>query len=116
MLGSVVDLQPLGERVSLGGLEGFIQPGDLVGVQVVHDQNDDLGVGVVDGEQFLDLAGPVDPGPPGQCVDPPPPGQGLDPHQDRTRAVPYVLAVLQPVVALGSGVAGSGSRAWANSW
>jgi hypothetical protein len=34
-----------------------------VGVEVVHHQHHGRGVGVVHVQQFLDLAGPVDPGP-----------------------------------------------------
>jgi hypothetical protein len=40
-----------------------------VGVEVVHDQYDGLGVGVVVGEQVLHLTGPVDFGSVGLGVD-----------------------------------------------
>ena len=73
VLGGVMDLQALGQRVGLGRFEGLLQRGDAVGVEVVHDQHHGLGLGVVDGQQLLDLAGPVDPGPLGQRLHPTPP-------------------------------------------
>ena len=98
VLWGVVDLESLGECVGFGGWECLVERGDAVGVEVVHHQHDDLRVGVVDGEQFLHLSGPVDAGPLGQGVDPAPPGQGLDPHEDRAGAVSDVFGVLPQVL------------------
>ena len=70
-----------------------------VGVEVVHDQHDGVGVGVVVGEQVLHLTGPVDPGPVGLGVDAAPAAQRLDPDEDRAGAVADVLAVFFPVPA-----------------
>ena len=69
-----------------------------MGVEVVHHQHHGLGVGVIHAQQLLDLAGPVDPGPLGQCLNPTPSAQGFDPHEDRARAAADVLAVLAGVV------------------
>jgi hypothetical protein len=93
-LGGVVDLQALGQRERGGGVEGFVEGGDGVGVEVVHDQDDLLGLGVVDGQESFDLPGPINLGPVGLGVDPPPPTEGFDPAEDRAGAVADVLAVL----------------------
>ena len=84
---------------AVGGFERLVERADAVGVEVVHDQHDGLGVGVVVGEQALDLAGPVDPGPVGLGVDAAPAAQGFDPDEDRAGAVADVLAVLLAVMA-----------------
>ena len=80
-------------------LERLVQRPDAVGVEVVHDQHHGLGVGVVEGEQPLDLVGPVDLGPVGLGVDVAPAAQRLDPDEDRAGAVADVLAVLSAVAA-----------------
>jgi hypothetical protein len=67
--GGVVDLQPLCQRERRGGCEGVVEGADAVGVEVVHDQHDGLGVGVVVSEQVLHLTGPVDLGSVGLSVD-----------------------------------------------
>src|SRR5215211_6387545 len=64
MLGGVVQLQPIGQPLGLGRRERRIQRRGRVGVEVVLDQHDLLGVGVVDVEQVLDAVRPVDPGAP----------------------------------------------------
>jgi hypothetical protein len=79
-----------------------------VGVEVVHDQHDLLGVGVVGAEQPLDLTGPVDPGAAGLGVHPAPAGQGLGPAKDRAGAMAHVLGVLAPVAARHRGDRGAG--------
>jgi hypothetical protein len=45
VFGCVVDLQTLGQREGLFGWEGFVERGDVVGVEVVHHQRHGLGVG-----------------------------------------------------------------------
>ena len=64
-----------------------------MGVEVVHDEHDGLGVGVVMGEQVLDLASPVGLGSVGLGVDAAPPAQRFGPDEDRAGAVADVLAV-----------------------
>ena len=66
----VVDLQALGQG------EGLVERGDAVGVEVVHDQHHGLGVGIVHGQEFFDLLGPVDFGALGQGVHTAPAAQG----------------------------------------
>ena len=56
----MVDLQSLGQGERCGGFEGLVERADAVGVEVVHDQHDGLGVGVVVGEQAMYLMSPVD--------------------------------------------------------
>ena len=99
VFGGVVDLQALGQGERLGGFERLVERADAVGVEVVHDQHHGLGVGVVDGEQPLDLVGPVDLGASGLGVDVAPAAQRLDPDEDRAGAVADVLVVLAAVPA-----------------
>jgi len=58
VLGRVVQLQLVGEPPGLGRWERRIQRGGGVGVEVVLDQHDLFGVGVVDVDQVLDGSGP----------------------------------------------------------
>ena len=97
-----MDLQALGQGECLAGCEGLVEGSDGVGVEVIHDQHDGLGVGVVVGEQVVDLASPVDFGSVRLGVDAAPTAQGFDPDEDRAGAVADVLAVFFPVVT-GSG-------------
>jgi hypothetical protein len=53
VLGGVVQLQPIGQPPGLGRWERRIQRRRGVGVEVVLDQPDLLGVGVVDLDQVL---------------------------------------------------------------
>src|SRR5207237_1587925 len=55
----VNDLQPRGQSMSLGGGEGRVQRGDVVGVEVIANHPDLRGCGKVDGEQLIDLASPM---------------------------------------------------------
>src|SRR3954471_23430663 len=91
VFGGVVDLQPGGEAARLDRLERLVQGAERVGVEVVHDQDHRLGVGIVDGEQVIDLGGPVEPGAPGPGIHASAAGQRLDPDEDRAAAVPDVL-------------------------
>jgi len=99
VFGCVVDLQPLGETERLLGREGFVEGPDAVGVEVVHHQHDLLRVGVVLGEEPLDLAGPVEFGPLGLGVDAPPAFQGFDPAEHRAGSVADVLGVFLAVMS-----------------
>jgi len=92
VFGGVVDLDALGEGVGFGGRECLIQAGHTVGVEVVHHEQDLLRVGVVDGEELVELTGPVDPSAVFERVDAPPSGQGFGPQEDRARATPGVFA------------------------
>jgi hypothetical protein len=57
-LGRVVQLQPVGQPLGLGRRERRIQRRRGVGVEVVLDQHDLLGIGVVDVDQLLDGSAP----------------------------------------------------------
>jgi hypothetical protein len=89
----VVDLQPGGEAARLDRLERLIQGAESVRVEVVHDQDNRLGIGIVDGEQVIDLVGPVQPGPPLPGINASAAGQRFDPDEDRAGAVTDVFEV-----------------------
>ncbi len=55
--GRVVDLQSLCQCERRGEFECLVEGADAVGVEVVHDEHNGLGVGVVVGEQVLHLTG-----------------------------------------------------------
>jgi hypothetical protein len=59
-----VDLRLVGQALRLGRLEGLVERGRRVGIQVVHDQDDPLGVRAVHVDQLLDDAGPIQLGSP----------------------------------------------------
>ena len=65
----MVDLQSLCQREGRGGVECVVEGADAVGVEVVHDQHDGVGLGVVMSGQVVHLTGPVDLGSVGLCVD-----------------------------------------------
>jgi hypothetical protein len=88
----VVYLQPLGECSGFGGFERFVQRAEGVGVEVVHDQHDPCGVGVVDGQEVVDFVRPVDHGASWSGDDAAPAREGLHPDEDRAGAVAYILS------------------------
>jgi hypothetical protein len=87
-----------GEGSGLGRLEGFVEGSEGVGVEVVHHQHDLGDVGVVDGEQMVDLVCPVHPGPLLAGDHSAPSGQGFDPDEDRAGPLTHVLGVLLAVM------------------
>jgi len=56
MPGGVVELKLVGQAFGFGRRESLVQGGRRVGVEVVLDQHDLLGVGIVDVDQRLDWA------------------------------------------------------------
>ena len=50
-LGSVVDLESLREPSGLDRVEGLVQGTERVSIEVVHDQHDLLGLGIVGGRR-----------------------------------------------------------------
>ena len=101
-----------GEFSGFGRFERLVERSGGVGVQVVHHEHDPVGVGIVDGEQALNLVGPVDPGTPGPGDDAAGACERLDPYEDRAGAVPDVLGIFFEVVAGAGGdrVAGMGEE------
>ncbi len=99
VLGRVVQFQAGGQIAGLGGLERFVERAEGVGVQVVHDEHVTRRVGVVDGQQVVDLVRPVDPGPLAAGVDPASAVEGFDPHEDRAGPVADVLGALLQIVS-----------------
>ena len=98
---------------ALAGWNALVEGADGVGVEVVHHQHDGLGVGVLVGEQVIDLMGPVNLGSVRLGVDAAPAASGFDPDEDRAGALADVLAVLFPVV---TGLGGDRSRTCPSSW
>lgn len=90
----VVDLQPAGQGEGLLWRERLVERGDAVGVEVVHDQDDLVRVGVVDGQQVVDAVGPVDAGPGRFGVGAAPSAQWFGPDEDRAGPVADVFGVL----------------------
>ena len=58
----VVDLQLVGQALGLDGRERLVEGGRGVGVELVHDEDDTGGLGVVNIDQILDTVRPVDAG------------------------------------------------------
>ena len=78
---------------SAGGNASYSEAG-RVGVEVVLDQHDLLGVGVVDVDQFLDAVRPVDAGAPVADHDLAPASQRLADHEQVAHPLALVLVVL----------------------
>ena len=64
-----------------------------MGIEMVHDQHDALGVGIAHVHELLDLLCPVAPGPPRGDVDPAPTGQRLTAEKEIDDALAFVLVV-----------------------
>ena len=77
VLGCVMNLQLTSDAPSLGRDERFIQGGGGMGVEVVQNQNDLLGLRVVAVDQLLYAMRPVELRPPLGDADVTPAGQGL---------------------------------------
>ena len=69
VLGGVVNLQPLCQAPGRVRREGFVERAQLVGVEVIADQPDPCGLGILDLQERSDLGGPVDGGSPLADVD-----------------------------------------------
>ncbi len=93
LLRRVVNLELRYQPAGLRGLEGVIERSDVVGVQIVHHQDDLLRIGAVLVNQLLHLVCPVDLGAVPKNIRAHPSGQGLDEHEYGARAVADVLAV-----------------------
>src|SRR5512132_1005746 len=93
MLGGGVEFELVGQPLGLGGSERLVQRGGCVGVEVVLDQHDPLGVRVVDVDEVLDAVGPVDAGAPVADAHVPPAGQRLADQEQVAGAVALVLVV-----------------------
>src|SRR5665213_483008 len=94
MLGGVVDLQLVRDPFRFGGLERFVQRGGGVGIEIVHDQDDALGVRVVHVHQVFHHVCPVHLRPPLGHLYMAAVAQGLAPQEQVRNAVALVLVVL----------------------
>src|SRR5215203_6788663 len=94
VLGCVMNLQLTSDAPGLGGGERFIQGGGSMGVEVVQNQHDLLGLWVVDVYQLLYAMCPVELGPPLGDTDVTPAGQGLTNDEEVGRPLTLVLVVV----------------------
>src|SRR5215210_5644969 len=94
VLGGVMDLQLGSDAPCLGRGERFIQGGGGMGVEVVHYQNDSLGIGIVDVDQLLYEMRPVQLRPPLGDADVTPAGQGFGDDEEVGRPLALVLVVV----------------------
>jgi len=101
VLGSVMDLELVGQVLGFGRGEGLVERGRAVGVQVVHDQDDPLRVRVVDLHQVLDEPSPVDPGPALGDLEVAPAPERLAANKQVRGASPAILVVLPRGMARG---------------
>jgi hypothetical protein len=60
VLGSQVDLELVAEALGLGGWEGFVERGGSMSAELIHHQDDLLGLGMADIDEVLDLPRPID--------------------------------------------------------
>ncbi len=81
-------------RLASAGGEGRVERGRGMGVELVHNQDDPLGVGVVHVDQAPDAARPVKPRRPVARRHVPPAAQGLGHQEDVGDAAPDVFGVL----------------------
>jgi hypothetical protein len=91
VLRGVVDLQPIRQALGIGRREGLVERAGTVGVEVVHDQDDPLGLRVVHVHQLLDDVCPVELGPPLGDRGVSPAAERLAPEEQVRRPVPLVL-------------------------
>src|SRR5919199_3180735 len=94
MLRGVVDLQPLQKTPSFTRGERLIQGGRSMGVEVVHYQNDLLGLWVVQLNKLLYAVCPVELGPPLSDADGAPACQRFGDDEEVSRPLTLVLVVL----------------------
>src|SRR5688572_17462697 len=93
VLGGVVQLELGGQALGLGRWEGLVQGGRGVGVEVVLNQDDPLGVRIVDVDQLLDALGPVEAGAAVADHDLAPPSERLADQEQVDDALAHVLVV-----------------------
>jgi len=94
VLGGVMNLQLTSDTPRLGRDERFIQGGGGMGVEVVQNEHDLLGLGVVEVDQLLYAMRPVELRPPLGDADVTPAGQGLRNDEEVGRPRTLVLVVL----------------------
>ncbi len=91
-----MNLQSLRQPESLFRGESLIQGRNAVGIEVVHDKDHLLGMGVFLIQKPFDLGCPDLLGPAfaGMCF--PPAAERFGEHEDAAGPVPYVFTVLEP--------------------
>src|SRR5215210_7136259 len=103
VLRGVVDLQPLQQTPSFTRGERLIQGGRGMGVEVVHNQDDLLGLWVVQIDQFLYAVRPIDLRSPLGDADVAPAGQRFANDEKVGRPLTLVLVVLTGTSSWGGG-------------
>src|SRR5487761_892458 len=94
VLGRVMEFQAISNPLGLLRLEGFVERGLAVRVQIVQHHPDDLGLREMDIHQLLHLAGEVQLGALRRHRDMAPTGQWLEVHEQVRHPVPLVLVVI----------------------
>src|SRR5574341_2293525 len=96
MLGRVMKDQAPGNAVSFGGFKGFIERGQLVDVEIIHDHLDALGIGIADIHQPAHLVSKVLSGAVLGDFDVSPVGQRLKEQEQVARPVALIFIVHAP--------------------
>src|SRR5271165_6802274 len=86
--------EALGEAARFGGRKGLVERRRLVGVEIVLDEDDLLGIGEVDVGDLLQDMGVVDGGAPLADLDPPPAFERGEDHEQGGGSVALVLVVV----------------------
>lgn len=102
MLWRVVDLQSVRDPFGLGWVEGCIERGRGMGVEVIEHEDDPFRVGILDVDQVLDAGRPVASRPARSCRDMAPALQRFVPEEEVCRPTPFILVVLPSWMAIAS--------------
>ena len=93
VLRGVMDLQLRCESAGLRGREGIVERCDVMRVQIIHDEDDPLGIRIILVDQLLHLMGPVHFRAVLEDLGTHPSRQRFDEHEYGTRTVADVLAI-----------------------
>jgi hypothetical protein len=94
VFGRVMPFEARCQAMGFFRLEGFIERTWPMGVQVVNDQNDALGLRIIFVREQAQLFGKVTLGAPCRDAHPAPPPQGFDSQEEIGNPVPFVFVVL----------------------
>src|SRR6266496_5864328 len=93
MFGRMMNLQSFHKSPRFRWWKRLVERGELVGVQVIADEDDPLGIRIIDVQQLLDLFGPVDFGSSFSDVYLSPARQGLSEHEVCGCAIALILEI-----------------------
>ena len=103
VFGGVVNLQALRQAPGRFRIEGFVERTQLMGVKVIADQSDAVGLGILDLQEVLNLLRPVDGGPLRADVDLAVTLEGCGEHKDIRGAVTLIFIIFPWRLAGASG-------------